>query len=35
LPLVAYAPVSRGAVAYRALLGEIEAREAGLQAEAA
>ena len=33
LPVVAHAPASRGAVAYRALLGELEAREADLAAE--
>jgi chromosome partitioning protein len=35
LPVVAHAPTSRGASAYRALLGELEARESGLEAEAA
>jgi hypothetical protein len=35
LPVVAHAPASRGAVAYRAMLGELEAREADLRAEAA
>jgi chromosome partitioning protein len=34
LPVVSHAPASRGAVAYRALLGELEAREAGLRDEA-
>jgi chromosome partitioning protein len=35
LPVVAHAPASRGAVAYHAMLGELEAREADLRAEAA
>jgi chromosome partitioning protein len=35
LPVVAHAPASRGAVAYRELLAELEARESELEAEAA
>jgi chromosome partitioning protein len=35
LPVVTHAPASRGAAAYRALLDEITAREAGLEAAAA